>query len=463
MSRPAKEIRKMRGIWAIAINTIKQALRLKIAVVFIILLLVLLPVMGIAMTGDGTLKGRLQVFVSYGMSLTSFLLCFLTMIVAAYSLTSDIKEKQIYTVLTKPVRRVELLLGKLLGVMMLSSVLLVLFSAIIYSITIFIPKFSKTSESERAQAENEFYTARESLFQTDFDVSSDVNESYGKLERAGQLPTGLSRQAIIDNLTRSKRYEKRAVGVGEEVVWEFNNVKPLDPNQTLFVRFKYEVSVNPPDLQIYSRWVVGDIRQFGHNTIQTPVYSFDRKDLVRTSYEIQVPADAVASDGYLAVAFLNVPLNNTVVIFPFEDGLTVLYKASTFTRNFAKAVLLILFRLIFLACLGLLTASFLSFPVAMLFCLMIFFTGIISGFILESFTFLSENISKIYIYTLQPVVELLPRFDKYNPSEYLVSASLIKLTALAKTACGLVCIRGFLALIAALLIFSYREIAKDVV
>ncbi|MHC4497616.1 MAG: hypothetical protein ACYS21_00720, partial [Planctomycetota bacterium] len=64
----------MHSVWAVAINTIKQALRMKIAAVFIVLLIVLLPIMGFSMTGDGTLKGRLQTFVSYGLSLTSFLL-----------------------------------------------------------------------------------------------------------------------------------------------------------------------------------------------------------------------------------------------------------------------------------------------------------------------------------------------------------------------------------------------------
>ena len=82
----------MRSIWAVATNSIKQALRMKIAAVFVVLLIVLLPVMGVSMTGDGTLKGRLQTFVSYGLSLTSFLLCLLTIVVSIYSLTSDIKQ-----------------------------------------------------------------------------------------------------------------------------------------------------------------------------------------------------------------------------------------------------------------------------------------------------------------------------------------------------------------------------------
>lgn len=53
-------MRVMSSIWAVAINTIKQALRMKTAVIFTILLLVLLPVMGTVMTGDGTIKGRLD-------------------------------------------------------------------------------------------------------------------------------------------------------------------------------------------------------------------------------------------------------------------------------------------------------------------------------------------------------------------------------------------------------------------
>ncbi|MGA2094187.1 MAG: hypothetical protein ABSH16_12415, partial [Sedimentisphaerales bacterium] len=72
----------MRSIWAVAVNTVRQVVRLKIAAVFIVLLLILLPVMGFKMTGDGTLMGRIQAFVSYGMSLTVLLLSLLTIFAA---------------------------------------------------------------------------------------------------------------------------------------------------------------------------------------------------------------------------------------------------------------------------------------------------------------------------------------------------------------------------------------------
>ncbi len=456
----------MHSIWAVATNTIKQALRMKIAAVFIILLVVLLPVMGVTMTGDGTLKGRLQSFVSYGLSLVSFLLCLLTIVVSIYSLTNDIKQRQIYTVLTKPIRRFQLLFGKLLGVILLDVALLVLFSAVIYVITIYTPRFCGVSEVEAISLDDEFFTARASLTPAEVDVTSEVLEAYNKLEKSGQLPAGVSgdkvkRKNYIAELTIRRQLAKRAATVGHDLLWEFSDVKPLDLNQSLFIRFKYDVSVNPPDLHVYSRWIVGDDRQIRYgDEVETPIYTFDRKDLIRTFYEIEVPADAVAKDGYLAVGFLNVPLNDTVVIFPPEDGLEVLYKADTFTANFLRAVLLILFRLIFLACLGILASSFLSFPVAVLFCLVIFFTGTISGFIIESFDFLSENVSRTYYYTLRPVIQLLPQFDKFNPAKFLVPSRLLSWSLLAKVAGLMVCVKSVLLLLLGLLIFNYREVAK---
>jgi len=451
----------MHSIWAIATNTIKQALRMKVAAVFLILLLVLLPVMGFSATGDGTLKGRLQTFLSYGLSLTSLLLCLLTIIISIYTVASDIEQRQIYTVITKPIRRFEFLLGKLLGVILLDVILLSLFAAIIYTITIYTPEFLNTTEAERIQANNEFFTARAALTVPAVDVSRDVEDTYKKLEISNELPDNISREEIIARLTMQKQLAKRAADVGQVLVWEFDNVEPLA--QSMFIKFKYDVAVNPPDMQVYGRWFAGDYQYIKYGTeSKTPIYDRIHKHSVRNFHEIAVPADVVPEHGHLAVAFLNAPLNNTVIFFP-PDGIEVLYKADTFTGNFLRVVLLILFRLIFLACLGILASTFLSFPVAILLCLVLFSTACVSGFVTESFSFMSENISVIYSYTIKLVIQLLPKFDKFNPTKFLVPARLLSWSLLARCAAVMVCIKAFLLLLLALLIFSYREIAKIIV
>jgi len=387
-----------------------------------------------------------------------FLLCLLTIIVSIYSVTSDIDQRQIYTVITKPIRRFQYILGKLLGVIVLDVILLVLFSAIIYTITIYMPKFIKASDYELIEANNEFFTARASLTVPEVDVTQEVADKYTELGRRGELPADVPREEIITQLTQQAQLAKRAAGVGEPLLWEFENVKPLA--ESLFIRFKYDVSVNPPDSQVWGRWLAGDYQYFKYGTqSKTPIYDEVHKHSIRDAHEIEIPAEVVPEHGHLAVAFINVPLNGVAIIFP-PDGLEVLYKADSFSNNFIRAVLLILFRLIFLACLGVLSATFLSFPVAILFCFVIFFTASFSGFVIESFSYLSENIGEVYSYSIKWLIQLLPQFDKFNPTKLLVPARLISWSLLAKCAVFMVCIKAFLVLILSLVIFSYREIAK---
>ncbi len=450
----------MRSIWAVAKNTIKQALRMKIAVVFIILLLILLPVLGITTTGDDTLKGRLQTFVSYGLSLTSLLLCLLTIFVSVYTVTSDIKYRQIYTVITKPIRRFQLLLGKLLGVMLLDIILLILFSGIIYTFAIYMPKFFKATEEELVQVNNEFYTARAALSIPEVDVTKEVKERYEELDRIDRLPD-LPREQIIAELTKQAQLEKRAADVGRVLIWEFDNVKPL--TQSMFIRFKYDVAVNPPDMQVYGRWFAGDPQyvKYGQKP-PTPFYENILKHSIQTFHEIEFPADVVPENGHLAIAFMNVSLNRTSVTFP-PDGLAILYKADTFTGNFIRAALLILFRLIFLACLGILASTFVSFPVAILLCLVLFSTATISGFVIESFDSLSANMSMVYSYSIKWMIRLLPQFDKFNPTKFLVPARLLSWAILAQCAVFMVFIKSLILLLLAFFIFGYREIAKIII
>jgi hypothetical protein len=452
----------MRRIWAVAANTIAQAVRMKIAAVFIVLLLILLPLMSVIVTGDGTLKGKLQTFVSYGLSLTSLLLCLLTVIISIYSLSSDIKQCQIWTVVTKPIRRFELLCGKLLGVVILDAMLLFCFASIIYGLTMLVPNLTRASAGEIEQAQNEFFTARASIKPQLPDVTKETQELFKKLREQGQIPEQMTARQAYTQLYQAKLLEKQAVPPGNQIVWQFENIGPIEPNGFIFVRFKYDVSVNPPDLQIYGKWYIGDDRQFGQgvSAAKNPIYVIDQPYSIRTIHEIAVPANAVV-DGYLGVVFENVAsLNNTVVIFPTEDGLEILYKADSFTANFVRAAMVIFMRLVFLAAIGISVATWLSFPVAILLCLVVFFAASISGFIFESFDVLEGGVGIIYSLTIRPTLNLLPQFDTLNPATYMVGGELLSWKTLAWAATVLLLIKAMIVWLVGILIFTYKEIAK---
>ena len=100
---------------------------------------------------------------------------------------------------------------------------------------------------------------------------------------------------------------------------------------------------------------------------------------------------------------------------------------------------------------------------AILLSLCIFFTATFSGFCLESFDYLGKNISWIYSYTLRPMIILLPQFDKFNPTKFMVSGRLLGWPLLAEAAGLMICIKALLLLLFALLIFKFREIAKIII
>lgn len=462
----------MGNILAVAGNTVKQALRMKIALVFIVLLLVILPVMAVSAGGDGTIKGRLQTFVSYGLSLTSFLLCLLTIFTAIHTTTRDIVERQVYTVLTKPIRRYQYLCGKCLGILCLDLVLLIVFCTGIYGVTVYGPDLLEAGPEVRRELADQFFTARAHVLPRPIEVrDEEVNAEYQKLERNQMLDQyfeGASERKIKDWLRKRILLEKNAVSGGGQLIWEFDHVQPADPNEPLFIRYKYDVSVTPPDEQIRGRWMVGDIRPFREGKQPTtPIYQHRTKDPVRTFREFTVPASVIADDGYLAVGFVNPPMNQTVVIFASERespdqedrSLALMYKAGSFFNNYCRAVAVIFFRLIFLAGLATFASTFLSFPVAVLLSLVSFFTVSISGFVLESFNYLNATLSKVYGSSIALLIKGLPQFDKYNPSAYLVDGRLMDWEMLNWASWTIIWAVLLLAL--GLWIFASKELARD--
>ena len=451
----------MRSIWAVARNTISQALHMKVAVIFIVLLAILLPLMGIAMGGDGTLKGKLQTFISYGLSLTSFLLCLLTIAVSCHTLTDDIKRKQIHMVLTKPIRRYELICGKFLGIVILDAALLALFSAVIYGFTIGIPKVLEFPPHEKVQADYEFFTARASVEDpVDRDsIKQRADEIFADRQQKGEIPKDLT-------ISRTKMLKQSImaeliggiinVEPGTTRKWVFEDIPPLDPDELLFVQYKIK-TVTPSIQEVDTKWAIGDDRK-AIRQLKTEVYSHTTSDPIRITREFKVPASVVAEDGYVTLNFFNDFSNNTTVM---PEEVKLLYRAGTFTGNYVRVVAVIFSRLVFLAALGVSVSTWLSFPVAILVCVVVFFTGTINGFIYESIMSLSNEAIFIYKFTIRPILWLLPVFDgDYNPTPYMVSAEFLKLTTLANIFSITGVLKSGILILLGMLIFTRREIAK---
>lgn len=452
----------MRRIWAVASNTIAQAIRLKSAGIVIVLLFVLLPMMGLTVVGDQTLKGKLQTFSSYGLSLTSILLCLLTIVISCYSLTSDLKYKQIFLVTTKPIRRFELLLGKFLGVVVLDAILLTIFSAIILGLTWSLPWWVKAPEGQQQQADREFFTARAVLVPkvNEKAVEEEVQRRYDQLRKEDQIPEDMTRERVLSEIRSQELFRAKTCEPGRAMLWKFEQVRVKDPNDMIFIRYKFRISNDPLESQVLSIWEVGDIRplETGQNP-GTPIFPVQRLDATQTELEFSVPASCVAADGFVGIIFFNDLQNNSKTII--LDDIKVMYRMGSFEGNFLRVAAMILVRLVFLAALGVSVSTWLSFPVAVLICLVAYASGMINGFILESLKSLSLTLDILYRLTIRPILWFLPKFDEqFNPTAYLVEAKSLGWLFLAQAWGITACIKSGILLLFGMWVFHNREISK---
>ena len=101
-----------RRVFALARLAFKEAIRRK--VLFVVgLFLVLLLLAGWYLNPESDDPARL--YISFVLTATNYLILVLALFISTFSLPADIKSKTIYTIVTKPVRATEIVLGRMLG------------------------------------------------------------------------------------------------------------------------------------------------------------------------------------------------------------------------------------------------------------------------------------------------------------------------------------------------------------
>jgi hypothetical protein len=101
-----------RRIWALSVLAVREAIRRKVVVAFGLFVVVLLFA---AWFLDPASHEPAKLYLAFVLNSTSFLILILAWLISAFSLPLDIAQHTIYTVVTKPVRHLEIVLGRVLG------------------------------------------------------------------------------------------------------------------------------------------------------------------------------------------------------------------------------------------------------------------------------------------------------------------------------------------------------------
>ncbi len=111
-----------RRIYALARLAFKEAIRRR--VLFVVgLFLVVLLLAGWYLNPESSDPARL--YISFVLTATNYLVLALALFISAFSLPAEIKSKTIYTIVTKPVRPTEIVLGRMLGFVGVGTLVLI--------------------------------------------------------------------------------------------------------------------------------------------------------------------------------------------------------------------------------------------------------------------------------------------------------------------------------------------------
>lgn len=468
---------------AVAHTVLREASRTRIALVFIGLLLVLLPLLPLGLDPDAPLRYRLQTFISRSLGLTFYVAACLTLIVGCATVAFEIRDRQIWHVMTKPVHRLQYLAGKWLGLITVNAILLVIAAVSIFTFIQFLrtqPVASGLSGAEDLQQVRDgVLTAR---------VGSEPEYPRLTEEQIRQrVEAVIERDPILSTMAEIPPGRRRALR--EEVIAGFNaGLRSVPPGAARTYRFTGLGAARTTGTTVSLRYKFYILRDDEHRTFpvefifnENPDLSIVRDFVPTMTHVLPIPAELISPSGELLVTvhnlFMPPPEAAGMGSINFEaQYFEVLHRAGSFEGNFVRAMLVHWTKLAFLAMLAIACATFLSFPVACLTAFTIFLGGTVAPFLALSLRLYEPpelgridptDIALLLQWAFQSavrgiamfIVMMLESFGAYNPTQRLVEGRLIPWREVAGSGLRIGVLWTALAAVVGWIVLRRRELA----
>jgi len=382
----------MRRIAAITIIALRAAVRSRI--VLLLMIPLFLAAVGIPMfvKGDQTVSAMVQIMLGYSLGLALVILSIATLWSGCAAISSEVDEKQIHLIVTKPVTRLQLWLGKWFALLILNAILLAFTGICVYSIVQYRSNKAVAAEPDpakraeiRRMLDEEFLVSR-TRAKPDWDVvkaartaRKRIIEGEKKRVEAGEIDQAEPAPPIGEIVQIFNR-ERGQVKPEEINHWDFELPNTPNPDLPVFLYYKFHSG------DIYKRlceglWIFGN----ESNKVEVTVIPTDHK--TRRPISIEIPHSAIADDNTLRVSYQNIDQAGvgkdgaSSVFFDVADHLEVRYRSGSFLGNFVRVLLMMFFQLAFLAAVGVTMGSLFSLPVATFSAVGLLFVQMMSGFL----------------------------------------------------------------------------------
>ncbi|MGD1915637.1 MAG: hypothetical protein ACFCBV_05575 [Phycisphaerales bacterium] len=443
-------------VFAVARNVLAEAVRMKVSLVFIVLLIFGLAAVPMLLNEGTPLRYRMQAFLQYGTAGAFWMIAILTLLLSAATLTFEQRDKIIWQTMTKPVSVWKYLLGKWLGVITLNAALLVVCGSAIFLFAEYLRQqpadgereayVSRTAETggpilseDRRILHNQVLQARKAR---DIDVPMAKNseqfagivdqfieqrEALDSFDELAEAPQ--SRSKVADDLYKDYISRLRAIDPGQNKTYVFSGLEEAAKQDApLLLRYRVESGANLPD-EFYR--IIFD---FGGGL------RFDREvGLAQTLIIDDIPPAAINENGQLELTIVNGAVmqnqrgelgsmaNPRAISFP-PGGLELSYSVGGYRMNFVRVVAVLWIKLAFLSLLAIAASTALSFPVACLVAFGAFFAAESAMFLQDSMEvynpFFGEGIGPYILAVVEivsaGVIWIFRVYAELNPIERLV-------------------------------------------
>ena len=457
----------MQRILAIAGLTWKAAFRFRLFLVIAVLLLAAVVGLPLLLKDDGTARGFTQILLTYTLSAITALLGISTLWLACGTLARDIEECQIQVVATKPIARWQIWLGKWLGIVSLNAALLAISGACVFGLLQW--RAAKLPPDEQKVLREQVLVARGSAMPPNLVAEIDAEtrqELQGRLKAHPEIANSADLPEVEKQIREQFKAAYQIVPPGTYRVWQvdLSSQKHSLRGRPLQLRIKFNSAGGGAGGTFAGVWQVGDSQKM------EPWQSEQMSLSPNTFHEFQIPANLIDDKGVLAIAFLNA--NNTSLSFPVEDGVEVLYPEGGFALNFARGLGIIFCWMALLAAIGLMAASFLSFPVAAFFSMAVLAVVLSSGTLAETVASGSVGVGNdekgvaghsvadvILIPMFKGILNVVNLAKNFSPIDSLSSGRAITWGELGAAFGQIVLLLGGFTGVIGIVLFSRRELA----
>lgn len=472
-----------RQILAVAHTVLKEATRTRVPLVFVVLLLIVLPLIPLGLDEATPLRFRVQTFISRSMGTTYYLAACMTLVLACASVAFEIRDRQIWQIVTKPVGRLNYLLGKWLGIVTVNAVIMAIAAVSIFSYIQYqrqLPVAAGLAGQEDAQQVREaVLTARVGRHPAyerldPGQLRTRIEEHIGRdpeLSMREEVTLG-ERLKIGRDLALAHGAAQRSILPQQDKVFVFENLDAARRGGgMLTLRYRFHILRDDEHETFPATFVFND----------DPELAIGRTYVPTMAHVLSVPASWVREDGTLSVRIVNgldprQRFTGNGALNWEEEDLELLFRAGSFEGNFLRAVAIDWIKLGFLAMLGISCATFLSFSVACLTSFTIFLAGTVGPFLAvalrdylppDASSIDWANVGQVIQWAFQTAIRavavgitaLLRLFGAFRPTQSLVEGRLIPISAVAWAAIWIGLLWSGLALLVGWATLRRRQLA----